>query len=65
MTNHPFRALDHERDIKAIQRIWIECGCIGDEDDDKKIVSDFFKTGETEVAAIDDTAECSVHWTPS
>ena len=64
MTNRPFRPLDHERDIKAIQRIWIECGWIDDEDDDKKIVSDFFKTGETEVATIDDRAECSVHWTP-
>jgi hypothetical protein len=49
MTNHPFRALDHERDIKAIQRIWIECGWIRDEDEDKKIVSDFFKTGDINI----------------
>jgi hypothetical protein len=49
MTNRPFRALDHERDIKAIQRIWIECGWIRDEDEDKKIVSDFFKTGDINI----------------
>ena len=63
MTNHPFRMLDHERDIKSVQRIWIECGWIDDEDEEKKIVSDFFRHGETEVATINDEAECSVHWT--
>ncbi len=63
MSNYPFRMFDHKRDIKSIQRIWIECGWIDDEEDEKEIVSDFFRHGETEIATIDDEAECSVHWT--
>jgi len=63
MSNRPFRRFNHERDIKAVQRIWIECGWIGDEDEEKEIVSDFFRHGETEVGTIDGEAECSVHWT--
>lgn len=64
MTNRPFRPLDYDRDIKHIERIWIECGWIDDDEDDRKITSGFFRHGQTEVATIDDRAECSVHWTP-
>lgn len=63
MTNQPFRAFDFDKDIKAVQRIWIECGWIDDEKDEREAVAGFFKTGETEVAVMDDEAECSVHWT--
>ncbi|MBO6657843.1 MAG: GNAT family N-acetyltransferase [Pseudomonadales bacterium] len=63
MSNRPFRKFDHERDIKSVQRIWVECGWIDDEDHDKEVVSDLFRLGETEVGTIDDEAECSVHWT--
>jgi len=45
MTNSPFRPLDFERDIKDIERIWIECGWIDDEDAERKAASDFFKHG--------------------
>ncbi len=64
MTNRPFRNFDFERDIKAVQRIWIECGWIADEDKGRDVVSNFFRSGETEVAVINDDAECAVHWTP-
>lgn len=64
MTNRPFRKFDHERDIEAVQRIWIECGWIKDEKDDRQICADFFKCGEAEVATIDDAAECAAHWLP-
>lgn len=64
MTNRPFRPLEYDRDIKAIQRIWIECGWIDDEEAERGLVEKFFKTGETEVATINDEAECSVHWCP-
>jgi predicted acetyltransferase len=63
MSNRPFRPFDYERDIKAIERIWIECGWIDDDKDDRKNVAEFFKDGETEVATINNEAECSVHWT--
>jgi len=32
MNNQPYRKLDHERDIKSIQRTWIECGWIDNEE---------------------------------
>jgi predicted acetyltransferase len=64
MTNRPFRPFDFDRDIKAVQRIWIECGWIQDEKDDREAVSVFFKTGEAEVATIHDEVECATHWTP-
>jgi predicted acetyltransferase len=64
MTNRPFRFFDFERDIKAVQRIWLECGWIDDNKDDRDTCATFFKTGETEIATINDEAECSVHWTP-
>ena len=35
MTNRPFRPFDFDRDLKAVQRIWIECGWIDDEDDER------------------------------
>ena len=63
MSNRPFRPFDHERDMKAVERIWIECGWIDDEADERKACANFFKLGETEVATIDDVAECAVHWT--
>lgn len=64
MNNQPYRKLDHERDIKSIQRTWIECGWIDNEERELRAVSDLFKVGETEVALINDEAECAVHWTP-
>ncbi len=64
MSNQPYRKLDHERDIKSIQRIWIECGWIDNEERELNAVSDLFKVGESEVALINDEAECVVHWTP-
>ncbi len=64
MTNRPFRPFDHAKDMKAVQRIWQEVGWIEDDEDELEATSEFFKTGHTEVATIDDRAECSVHWTP-
>jgi len=64
MTNQPYRPFDFDRDIKAVQRIWIECGWIDDDKEDREAVADFFRTGEAEVATIDNEAECAAHWTP-
>ncbi len=64
VTNQPFRAFDFDRDLEAVQRIWIECGWIDDDKDERAAVADFLRAGETEIATINDTAECSVHWTP-
>ncbi len=62
MSNQPFRPLNHDKDIKAVQRIWIECGWIDDDEDERQVVSDFFAAGETEVGTVDGEAECAVHW---
>ena len=60
VTNQPFRAFDFDRDLEAVQRIWIECGWIDDDKDERAAVADFLRAGETEIATINDTAECSV-----
>lgn len=64
MSNRPYRSFNQARDIKAVQQIWIDCGWIDDNDDERKMVADFFSCGEAEIATINDEAECSVHWTP-
>lgn len=64
MTNAPFRPFDFERDIKAVQRIWMEVGWLRGDTDELEAAAEFFKTGHTEVGTIDNRAECCVHWTP-
>ena len=64
MTNRPFRPFDHERDINAVKRIFMEVGWLDDNDDALAVLSNHLLAGETEVATINDEAECSVHWTP-
>ena len=65
MSNRPYRPFDHERDMEAVQRIWIEVGWNdADEARDLAATAEFFKSGHTEVGTIDDRAECAVHWTP-
>lgn len=65
MSNLPFRPFDHKKDIEAIQRIWIEIGWIEDKKEELATTSLIFKQGHTEVATIDDRAECSVNWVPA
>ena len=63
MSNRPYRPFDHERDMEAVQRIWIEVGW-NDADETRELAAtaEFFKSGHTEVGTIDDRAECAVHW---
>ena len=53
---------DHERDLKAVKRIWREVGWV-DEDEEKQL-DDFFACGDSVVFHIDGEAECAVHSTP-
>ena len=64
MADSPYRVLDHANDMEAVQRIWIECGWIDDDNDERRVVSDLFATGECEVGTIDNVAECAVQWVP-
>jgi predicted acetyltransferase len=64
MTNRPFRPYDPAKDVKTVQRIWKEVGWIDDDKDESDALEDLLKTGNTEVATINDEAECLVHWTP-
>ena len=57
-----YRAYDAERDLKAVQRIWKECGWVED-DDEAAVIEDFFTDGDTVVATINGEAECCVHST--
>lgn len=64
MTNRPFRFYDHARDFDAVKRIWRETGWVEGEENEYAGMDAFFQLGETEIATINDEAECAVHWTP-
>ncbi len=65
MTNRPFRMYDHARDFDAVKRIWCETGWVDDDADDYAGMEALFQLGETEIATMNDEAECIVHWTPA
>lgn len=57
------RDYDPSRDLKAVQRIWKECGWV-ESDEDIAAMEDFFSGGDTVVATIDGEPECCAHSSP-
>ena len=57
-----FRDFDMKQDMKAVQRIWQECGWV--DESEARWLEDFFGVGTALVGTIDGEAECSVHSTP-
>lgn len=57
------RSYDEDRDLKAIERIWFECGWL-ENSRQAAYLKDFLAAGDCLTATIDDTAECAVHVSP-
>ncbi|MCZ6710094.1 MAG: GNAT family N-acetyltransferase [Gammaproteobacteria bacterium] len=58
-----FRTYDEARDLKAIERIWFECGWL--ENAGQAVgLKDFLAAGECLTATINGEAECAVHISP-
>lgn len=59
-----YRDYNPRTDVKAVRRIWHECGWIDDIETEGMHVKDFFEGAEDAlVATIDGEAECAVHST--
>ncbi|MFT5012253.1 MAG: putative acetyltransferase [Patiriisocius sp.] len=59
-----YRDYNSRTDVKAVRRIWLECGWIDDLETEGTFVSEFFEGAEDAlVATIDNEAECAVHST--
>ncbi|MGK0340884.1 MAG: hypothetical protein ACJAXW_001429, partial [Candidatus Azotimanducaceae bacterium] len=59
-----YRSYNSRTDVKAVRRIWLECGWIDDLETEGIFVSEFFDGAEDAlVATIDNEAECAVHST--
>tara|TARA_R110002072_G_scaffold13418_12_gene56275 strand:- start:33638 stop:34873 length:1236 start_codon:yes stop_codon:yes gene_type:complete len=59
-----YRDYNSRTDVKAVRRIWLECGWIEDLETEGTFVSEFFDGAEDAlVATIDNEAECAVHST--
>lgn len=57
-----YRDYNPRTDVKAVRRIWLECGWIEDLETEGIFVSEFFDAAEDAlVATIDGEAECAVH----
>ena len=57
------RVYDEGRDLKAIERIWFECGWL-ESDEQARYLPDVLSVGHCLTAALDDSAECMVHISP-
>jgi predicted acetyltransferase len=57
------RLFDPEQDIRAVERIWYECGWVENETQ-AAFVSDFLSAGRCIVGCLDGTPECQVHTVP-
>lgn len=57
------RPFDPEKDIRAVERIWYECGWVENAEQAGQI-SDFLSTGSCIVGCLDGTAESQVHTVP-
>lgn len=57
------RPFDLKEDIRAVERIWYECGWVENETQ-AGFVKDFLSTGSCIVGCLDGTAECQVHTVP-
>jgi hypothetical protein len=55
-----YRNYNPKKDKKAVHRIWLETGWIGDEKKDKEMVDVFIQGGRTLVAEVSGEAECLV-----
>ena len=53
------RSYDEDRDLKAIERIWFECGWL-ENSRQAAYLKDFLAAGHCLTATIDDVAECAV-----
>lgn len=58
------RTFDYEQDLADVKRIWKEVGWVV-EDNEVAQLDDFFAVGQTWVAEVDGTIECSVHAVPA
>ena len=57
------RPFDPKEDIRAVERIWYECGWVEDENQ-AAFVKDFLSVGNCIVGCLDGTPECQVHTVP-
>ncbi len=57
------RTYDEARDLKAIERIWDECGWLENAEQAAGL-KDFLSVGDCLTATIEDEAECVVHTSP-
>ena len=55
------RGYDRQRDLDAVKRIWREVGWVDDEPGQEALAM-FLDAANTEVALLDEEAECSVTW---
>ena len=58
-----FRTYEEDRDLKAIERIWFECGWLENAEQAAGL-KDFLSVGDCLTATIADEAECAVHIAP-
>ncbi|MEM8767026.1 MAG: GNAT family N-acetyltransferase [Pseudomonadota bacterium] len=57
------RPYDPKRDLRAVERIWYECGWVSSPEE-ASYIKDFLGTGRCIVGCLNDTAECQVHTVP-
>ena len=57
------RPFDPKEDIRAVERIWYECGWVENETQ-AGFVKDFLSAGSCIVGCLDGTPECQVHTVP-
>lgn len=57
------RPFDPDQDIKAVERIWYECGWV-ESPEEAALIRDFLSTGSCIVGCLGGTAECQVHTVP-
>lgn len=57
------RPIDLTEDMRAVERIWYECGWVENETQ-AGFVKDFLSTGRCIVGCLDGTPECQVHTVP-
>ncbi|MFP6816690.1 MAG: GNAT family N-acetyltransferase [Pseudomonadales bacterium] len=58
-----FRTYDEARDLKAVERMWFECGWLENAEQAAGL-KDFLAAGECLTATIEGEAECAVHISP-
>ncbi len=57
------RPYDPKRDLRAVERIWYECGWVSSPEE-ASYIKDFLGTGRCIVGCLNDTPECQVHTVP-